>query len=456
MFFIFVRVLSQQRDGTLIFKTHLLTRVQGSVNRQISRYEVTAVYTHPQATADIVLVHGLNGQPDKTWTAANGVFWPADLLPATLELKHQHANVLVYGYNADVFSKGNNHPSNNFLYQHAQSLVTSLTSFRKSEGTERLPIIWVVHSLGGIVTKRALLYSNDIRAHQQEDLRSVFVSTFAIIFLGTPHTGSDVAAFGRMIQLMAEAVIPRKFFETESVLLKSLKKDSEVLLEINNHFLDIYQRFRIHMVHENHPTDFRGTMAFVVDANSASPQLQGVTYYGIEANHSGMCKFDGQNAPGYRTVSTSITEWVAKAMTVIDIRWDAEEEERKKRAADEYYERSVQAMQSYVGFFSVRRCEGANMLTGSQQRSHSPGYNSSHPFPSIGRFPRRSPSPCYCHDHDCQGYLGRYLPAPYPLPLPVTPPSGIKQQQANGSGPRVWSSIEVEEEAPHHHHHLHI
>ncbi|KAK3347489.1 hypothetical protein B0H65DRAFT_423733, partial [Neurospora tetraspora] len=360
----------------------LTSYLQGSVNKQISRFEVTAVYTHPQATADIVLVHGLNGHPEKTWTAANGVFWPTDLLPASLELKNQHANVLVYGYNADVYSRGTNTPSNNFIHQHAQSLVTSLTSFRKSEGTERLPIIWVVHSLGGIVTKRALLYSNDIRAHQQEDLRSVFVSTYAIIFLGTPHQGSDLATWGRMLQAMSDAVIPRRFFETESVLLKSLKRDNETLQGINNHFLDIYQRFKIHMVHENHTTDLRGTRALVVDANSASPQLQGVIYYGIEATHSGMCKFDGQNAPGYRNVSTAITEWVAVARTVIDIRWEAEEEERKKRAADEYYERSVQAMQSY-------------------RRSHSPGY-SNQQFPSIGRF-RRSPSSCYGHDHDC-GY----------------------------------------------------
>ncbi|KAK3485310.1 uncharacterized protein B0T23DRAFT_399893 [Neurospora hispaniola] len=338
----------------------------GSVNKQISRFEVTAVYTHPQATADIVLVHGLNGHPEKTWTAANSVFWPTDLLPASLELKNQHANVLVYGYNADVYSRGTNTPSNNFIHQHAQSLVTSLTSFRKSEGTERLPIIWVVHSLGGIVTKRALLYSNDIRAHQQEDLRSVFVSTYAIIFLGTPHQGSDLATWGRMLQAMSDAVIPRRFFETESVLLKSLKKDNETLQGINNHFLDIYQRFKIHMVHENHTTDLRGTRALVVDANSASPQLQGVIYYGIEATHSGMCKFDGQNAPGYRNVSTAITEWVAVARAVIDIRWEAEEEERKKRAADEYYERSVQAMQSY-------------------QRSHSPGY-SNQQFPSIDNY----------------------------------------------------------------------
>lgn len=62
-----------------------------------------------------------------------------------------------------------------------------------------------------------------------------------------------------MLQGMADAIMPRKLFESESVLLKTLKKDNETLANINNHFLDIYQRFRIHMVHENHKTDIKGT-----------------------------------------------------------------------------------------------------------------------------------------------------------------------------------------------------
>jgi pimeloyl-ACP methyl ester carboxylesterase len=168
--------------------------------------------------------------------------------------------VLVYGYNADVYSRRREgSPSENFVHQHAQSLVTSLTQYRKSEGTDRNPIIWVAHSLGGIVTKRALLYSNDVRAHHQEDFRSVFVSTYGIIFLGTPHNGSDLAFWGRTLQHMSDIIVPRKFFETESVLLRTLKKDNETLQSINVHFLDIYQRFRIHMVHENHTTDVKGT-----------------------------------------------------------------------------------------------------------------------------------------------------------------------------------------------------
>ncbi|RYO99261.1 hypothetical protein DL763_001625 [Monosporascus cannonballus] len=310
----------------------------GSINKQISRYETTAVYTHPDAKVDIVLVHGLNGDPQKTWTAKNGVFWPADLLPTSL--RDARANILVYGYNADVYSKKHgSHPSDNFIYLHAQTLVTSLTHYRKDEQTTHNPIIWVCHSLGGILAKRALLYSNDLKASQHEDYRSIYVSTYGIVFLGTPHTGSEMAAWGTVLQAMSDAVVPKSFFQSESVLLKTLKRDNETLQNINNHFLDIYQRFKILMAHENHKTDLRGARMLIVDANSAGPQLPGVTYYAIEATHSGMCKFENKNAPGYRTIVTAIRDWVGEAPDVIATRWRVEDEEKLARAKHEIEER---------------------------------------------------------------------------------------------------------------------
>ncbi|KAL8341906.1 hypothetical protein RB601_005287 [Gaeumannomyces tritici] len=316
----------------------------GTINRQPNRYDVSAVYTHPDAKVDIVLVHGLNGEPKRTWAAKdNGVYWPADLLPPSL--KGRHANILVYGYNADVYSnRKDKSPSDNFIHVHAQTLVAKLSIYRRSEETTRNPIIWVAHSLGGILVKRALLYSNDLQNRDQEPLRSIYVSTYGILFLGTPHTGSNLAVWGTVLQAMSDAVVPKGIFETESVLLRTLKKDNETLQAINNHFLDIYQRFRIHMVHENFKTPIKGHKILVVDANSAGPQLPGVTYYGIDATHSGMCKYDSADAPGYRIVSTTLRDWVAEAAPFVEMRWKVEEEDRRMKTVNQMHEMGMPYM----------------------------------------------------------------------------------------------------------------
>jgi hypothetical protein len=70
----------------------------------IKRFEITEVYTHPDVKVDIVFVHGLNGDPRLSWMSKSGVFWPTQLLPATL--KSAQARILVYGYNANVYAFG--------------------------------------------------------------------------------------------------------------------------------------------------------------------------------------------------------------------------------------------------------------------------------------------------------------------------------------------------------------
>lgn len=247
---------------------------------------MTAVYTHPDAKVDIILLHGLNGHPAKTWTAKNGIYWPTDLLPKTLQEDGVQANIYVYGFNADV--AGNNkdkNPSSNYIHQHAQNLVNFLTTFRKKRRASRNPIIWVAHSLGGILLKRALEHSDSVRAATHLDARSIYVSTFAIVFLGTPHDGSDLAKWGEMLQAMV-GYVPRKWIDTEPVLIKTLKRDNETLDNINANFVNIQQRFKIHLVYESQKSDLRGTKSLIVDSKSAAPNWYGTTSYGIEADVS--------------------------------------------------------------------------------------------------------------------------------------------------------------------------
>jgi len=71
---------------------------------------------------------------------------------------------------------------------------------------------------------------------------------------------------------------------------------------------------------------------YVVDSQSAGPQLPGVTYYSIEATHSTMCKFETADSPGYSNVSSAIRQWVQEAPDSIHTRWTLEDEEKNTRA----------------------------------------------------------------------------------------------------------------------------
>ncbi|KAE8447983.1 hypothetical protein EG329_009906 [Mollisiaceae sp. DMI_Dod_QoI] len=304
---------------------------------EIKRYEVTEVYSHPDAKVDIVFVHGLNGDPRQTWTSKNnGTFWPSQLLPVSL--KSVQARILVYGYNADVYAFGSSKggPSSDMIHQHAQTMLKNLASERTSEEVEEHPIIFVAHSLGGILVKRALELSHDLQGISDDDLRSIYVSAYGVIFLGTPHNGSDAAKFGIILQSMVDALIPRKILSSHSQLVKTLQTNNETLQNINLKFLDIYpNHLRVCMVHETHLTDLKGTKMLIVDQASASPQLPNVQYFGIEATHSGMCKFDSKNSPGYTNVSVTLKQWVQEAPLSVQQNWEEERILRERQRQGE-------------------------------------------------------------------------------------------------------------------------
>lgn len=100
---------------------------------------------------DLVVLHGLNGHYSNTWTAtspADGrqVNWLKDLLPGVLP----NARVMSFGYNSIVqFSKGTAGIS-----EFAEQLLEALMAWRTSSEEKKRPVIFICHSLGGIVFKQ--------------------------------------------------------------------------------------------------------------------------------------------------------------------------------------------------------------------------------------------------------------------------------------------------------------
>jgi hypothetical protein len=75
------------------------------------------------------------------------VYWPADILPRDFE----EARVLTYGYDSHVsrFFKGAANQNN--ISAHGRSLLNTLELHRRAD--PQRPLIFMVHSLGGIILK---------------------------------------------------------------------------------------------------------------------------------------------------------------------------------------------------------------------------------------------------------------------------------------------------------------
>ena len=274
------------------------------MSKPVVQYGLTEVFASPQPAVDIVLVHGLNGHPYNTWaTHKPEVFWPSDLLPSILD--EQKIRVLTYGYDANVtaFTDGT---SKDKIHNHAEHLAGRLVANRSLKKALDRPIIFVCHSLGGLVVKRCLIYCRSVRHAHTERLRSIYVSTYGILFLGTPHNGAEMARWASLLQSICSAVLPKKFFESSPQLIEALKSNNETLQNINRLFIDIVSRFQIYFFHESKPMDLKGTRQLVVDEDSAAPVIEGVERMGIELDHSHMCKFEDESAPGFDVVAEAL------------------------------------------------------------------------------------------------------------------------------------------------------
>ena len=149
----------------------------------------------------------------------------------------------------------------------------------KLEDAIERPLVFVCHSLGGIIVKRvflkkhsvavansgqALAYSASRTSKLVQHLYSIFVSTYAILFLGTPHNGSSKAHLMSVGRRMVGALVPSKVIDTDGQLLEALREGSDTLQNITDMFAPLMKNFRIYFFWEQEKMDLGVTKDYVV------------------------------------------------------------------------------------------------------------------------------------------------------------------------------------------------
>jgi hypothetical protein len=203
----------------------------------------------------IVFVHGFTGHPVDTWKhKGNGqdetgeppskirkvisstisgnrkhVYWPQDLLPITAP----NARILTYGYDTHISHPLGPTRSKSTVYDIAWDFLVSLESERNSEPAR--PLLFIAHSLGGIIIKEALRRSHGSVLYQDTlRPRNIYESTAGIFFFGTPHGGADPRG---VLQHVAEKIITVVGrFSANKQVVDTLLPSSERLRELRDEF----------------------------------------------------------------------------------------------------------------------------------------------------------------------------------------------------------------------------
>ncbi|OBT63079.1 hypothetical protein VE03_07456 [Pseudogymnoascus sp. 23342-1-I1] len=244
--------------------------------------------------ADIVFVHGLRGNALETWSKEL-VCWPRDFL------KHDIPNVriITWGYDSGV-ANALKYASKESIFGHSETLLSDVAMLRSD--THR-PVIFVGHSLGGLVIKEALIKSAAYQSHgRHPSLGNIYSHAKGIIFLGTPHRGSGKTDFANIIASVAKVSLR----QPNKQLLRTLSRDSEVLENQREQFTTITREIPIVCIREELPT----AIGMIVPEYSASMDGFNVRKDSIPANHMDMTKFLSMQDIGYRRISGHIVSLV--------------------------------------------------------------------------------------------------------------------------------------------------
>ena len=226
---------------------------------------------------------------------------------------------MVYGYDTEL--------SRDKIHNHAEQLVAALYANRSRCGALHRPIIFVAHSVGGLIVKRALIISSEISGPNTDHLRSISVSTYGILFLGTPHNGFDVAKWASRLGWVNSA-------HPQLEPLESFNVNSETLQNIERQFIQLVDQWHTFFFHEGKPMKLEGRLEYVVDEDSASPTIRDVERACIQQDHLHICKFEAFGSPGFDLVTEAIQRYVSGASETISRRWEFEQRQKiKKRNA---------------------------------------------------------------------------------------------------------------------------
>ncbi|KAL8653122.1 MAG: hypothetical protein Q9226_003975, partial [Calogaya cf. arnoldii] len=156
-----------------------------------------------------------------------------------------------------------------------------------------------------------------LHTKQNPELGHIYEHTRGIVFMGTPHRGSDKTGYADLISKIASAALR----QPNRKLVEVLKQDSDVLEAQRGSFSAISKDMPIACIYETVPVKGIGIQ---VPEYSACMDGFYVEREQIEANHMEMCKFNDPDDIGYRRTVGFILDFKHLVPSVFPIKWNKE------------------------------------------------------------------------------------------------------------------------------------
>ncbi|KAF2969942.1 hypothetical protein GQX73_g3591 [Xylaria multiplex] len=237
-----------------------------------------------QVVADLIFVHGLNGGSRSTWSKSDDSFWPQAWLPRDDAFHDVRIHTFGYpsGLSRDSVLNIRDFAGNLLAcVQHCPALTSSAPG----------PIIFVGHSMGGLVIKKAY-----ILARQMLEYNELADRIHALFFLATPHQGAGIA---QLLTRFLGLAGPRPF-------VNDLHPQSLMLQVINEEFPRYSQSLQLFSFYETQSMYYGVGKGLIVEKHCAVMNYTNERRTYLDANHRDVARFSTSRDPSYILVRNAL------------------------------------------------------------------------------------------------------------------------------------------------------
>ncbi|KAI9544095.1 Serine active site containing protein 1 [Dissostichus eleginoides] len=288
-----ISMLAEMMQSPHVMQASHAARALANLDRETvkEKYQDGVYILHPQTRdnqpikADVLFIHGILGAAFKTWRQKdrNGLeeeteskddyteCWPKTWLAADCP----NLRVLSVEYDShlsDWMAKCPVENQRKSLAYRSRELLKKL----KLAGVGERPVVWVAHSMGGLLVKKMLL-----DASEDPEMQALLNNTKGIMFYSVPHHGT----------FMAEYSVNVRYLLFPSVEVRELCKDSPALRNLNENFLDMAKEkeFKVLSFAETLPTNI-GPMIKILVVPTQSANLGIGELIEVDVDHLNICK----------------------------------------------------------------------------------------------------------------------------------------------------------------------